>query len=90
MGFPDWLQELINKKAATTILNTTKKFSIIYDNSNYVYAHFYLGKFQTDIEDETYVFKRIIKPFKSYYIEEVNFLTQTEKGIYFNLKKYTY
>ena len=90
MGFPNWLKELISKKTSTTILNTTKKFSIIYENSPYIYAHFYLGKFQTDIEDETCIFKKIIKPFKSYYIEEVDFLTQTEKGIYFNPKKYMY
>ena len=69
MGFPNWLKELLSKKTPITILNTTKKFSIIYENSNYSYAHFYL-KFQTDIEDETCIFKKIIKPFKFYYLDD--------------------
>ena len=90
MGFPEWLKELVNEKTSTTILNTTKKFSVIYENSNYIYAHFYMGRFQTDIKDEIHIFRKIISSFKFYYIEEVNFLTQTERGIYFNPKKYTY
>lgn len=94
MGFPEWVNKLINKEDSwaknTSIISTTNRFTFMSNNTKYITAKFHIFYESLNYTYDKNLFKDIISYFDVKDISEVNYLRKTEKGVYYNPKKYKY